>query len=164
MPVSHTLPTLPGPLPPGYLCSHSGPCSLGSTSLPPVPESRVCFLLRAFALAVLSVWNTASPDSPMALSLVSFWGPPNCHCISEAFPSYPICNIFPHKNWFYPQHCFILLHIALIFKFIFHWRIIALQRCPGFCCRTMWVINKYTDIPSLRSLPPTPLPPPWPTL
>ena len=50
-------------------------------------------------LVVLSVWNTASPDSLMALSLVSFWDLPNCHCIREAFPSYPICNIKWKWKW-----------------------------------------------------------------
>ena len=62
-------------------------------------EHWVCFLLRAFALTVLSVQNTASPDSLMALSLVFFWNLPNCHCIREAFPSYPICNIKWKWKW-----------------------------------------------------------------
>ena len=42
----------------------------------------------------------------------------------------------------------------------FNWRIIALQYCVGFCCATALVSRKYTYIPSLWSLPPTPLTPP----
>ena len=40
--------------------------------------------------------------------------------------------------------------------FICSWRIIAPQWCAGFHYRTMWISHKYTHIPSLLSLPPTP--------
>ena len=43
----------------------------------------------------------------------------------------------------------------IILKFIFHWMLIALQCCVGFCHRTMWISHKYTYIPSLLNLPPS---------
>ena len=41
------------------------------------------------------------------------------------------------------------------FKFIFNRRIIAFQRCVGFCCTMMWISCQYKYIPSLSSLPST---------
>ena len=41
-------------------------------------------------------------------------------------------------------------------KFIFNWRIIALQYCVGFCHTTTWISRKHTRIPTLLSLPPHP--------
>ena len=42
-------------------------------------------------------------------------------------------------------------------KFIFSWRITALQYCVGFCCISTWICHRYTHIPSLLKLPPIPL-------
>ena len=38
-------------------------------------------------------------------------------------------------------------------KFVFNWRIIALQCCIGFLCTTVWISCKYTCIPSFLNLP-----------
>jgi len=43
-----------------------------------------------------------------------------------------------------------------VFRFIFNWRIIALQYCVGFCHTTTWISRKHTRIPTLLSLPPHP--------
>ena len=45
--------------------------------------------------------------------------------------------------------------LAIIFKFIFNWRIIALHSCVGFCHTTMWISHKYTYVPSLLIIPPS---------
>ena len=37
-----------------------------------------------------------------------------------------------------------------------HWRVIALQCCAGFCYASVWISSKYTCIPSLWGLPPSP--------
>ena len=42
-------------------------------------------------------------------------------------------------------------------KFIFHWRIIALQCSVCFCYATTWISHRYKCVPSLLNLAPTPL-------
>ena len=44
--------------------------------------------------------------------------------------------------------------IFSFFKFIFNWRIIALQCCIGFCYATVRIGHQYTYVPSVLSLPP----------
>ena len=39
--------------------------------------------------------------------------------------------------------------------FLFNWRVIPLNCCVGFCCRTAQISHKYTDMPSLLRLSPT---------
>ena len=43
-------------------------------------------------------------------------------------------------------------------SFFFQWSITALQCCASFFCTTMWISWMYTYIPSLRNLPPIPVP------
>ena len=45
-------------------------------------------------------------------------------------------------------------------KFIFNWRIIALQCCIDFCLTTPWISHMFTCIPFLLNLPPKPHPTP----
>ena len=40
----------------------------------------------------------------------------------------------------------------------FNWRMIALQYWLGFCLITTWISHRYTYVPSLLNLPPTPTP------
>ena len=40
---------------------------------------------------------------------------------------------------------------GIFFKFIFNWRLIALQ-CVGFCCTTAWISHKYTHIPFIKTI------------
>ena len=49
-----------------------------------------------------------------------------------------------------------LASFFFFFFLIFNWRIIALQCCAGFCLTTMWISHKYTYIPFLLNLLPTP--------
>ena len=68
-------------------------------------------------------------------------------------------HFLSHKNprflKFFPEFYFIFLFFFHFLKFIFNWRVIALQYCIGFCCTTTWVNHKYTEISSFSSLPPT---------
>ena len=41
-------------------------------------------------------------------------------------------------------------------KFIFNWRITALQYCIGFCHTSTWISHRYTYVHSLLNLVPTP--------
>ena len=53
----------------------------------------------------------------------------------------------------------IIFFLFLTFlRFIFNWRIIALQCCAGFWC-AMWISHKYTHIPLPPESPLQPLPP-----
>ena len=45
-------------------------------------------------------------------------------------------------------------YLTFFFKFIFNWRVIALQYCAGFCC-TMWISHNYTYISLLPLEPPS---------
>ena len=45
-----------------------------------------------------------------------------------------------------------------LIHYTFNWRTIVLQRGVGFCYTTTWVSHRYTQAPSLVSLPPTSLP------
>ena len=55
-----------------------------------------------------------------------------------------------------PPECSI--YFCFVFKFIFNLRTIALHCCIVFCHTITWISRKYTYIPSLLNLPPTPNP------
>ena len=50
-----------------------------------------------------------------------------------------------------------------VFTLLFNWGIIALQCCVRFCYTTMWISSKYSSLPFLLSLSPTPIPSPCPS-
>ena len=52
--------------------------------------------------------------------------------------------------------CQLLCNIFKIL-FIFNWRITALQFCVGFCHTSVWISHRYTYVPFLLNLLPTPL-------
>ena len=52
--------------------------------------------------------------------------------------------------------CVCVCVCVCVFKFIFNWRIIALQYYVGFCHTTTWISLKYTHVPTLPNLPPYP--------
>ena len=43
-----------------------------------------------------------------------------------------------------------------LFDLFFNWGIIALQYCIHFCHTSTWISHRYTYVPSLLNLPPTP--------
>ena len=51
--------------------------------------------------------------------------------------------------------CFLLLLLLVfVIKFVFNWRIIALQYCVHFCQISTRISHRYTYVPSLLNLPP----------
>ena len=48
----------------------------------------------------------------------------------------------------------------LFLNLFFYWRIIALQNFISFCQTSTWISHRYTYIPSLMNLPPSPSPSP----
>ena len=67
------------------------------------------------------------------LSQTPTWPPTRC---VQSWKHY--CTFFYHQ----------------FFKFIFNWRITALQCCVGFCHMTTWISHQYTYVPSFLNLPP----------
>ena len=64
-----------------------------------------------------------------------------------------------HTSSFIRMLVMLLFYVLVMYSFssfIFNWRIIVLQCCFGFCHTTTWISHKYTYIPSLLNLPPTP--------
>ena len=62
-----------------------------------------------------------------------------------------ISEMFPNSN---------IGEVLEFLKFIFNWRIIALQRCFGFCHTSTCINHRYTYVPSLLNLPATSFHPP----
>ena len=63
-----------------------------------------------------------------------------------------------------PENCqdnVVVCEYFFFFKFVFNWKIFALQRCAGFCHMSTWISHRYTYVPSLLNLPLTshPIPP-----
>ena len=59
------------------------------------------------------------------------------------------------------QYCFcflLLLFLVFVIKFVFNWRIIALQYCVHFSQISTWISHRYTCVPSLLNLPLTSFP------
>ena len=46
----------------------------------------------------------------------------------------------------------------LFYLFVFNWKVIVLRHCVGFCHTPTWTSHRYTCVPSLRNLSPTPDP------
>ena len=84
------------------------------------------------------------------------FGFPFVSCVKLAHPSWTQNPVQSLGDWFWRQDTF--KHF-----FIFNWRTIDLQYCVGFCHTTLWIYHKYTYIPSLLNLPPSPhpIPPLW---
>ena len=64
------------------------------------------------------------------------------------------------KSW-HPFCLWIFFLILAFLKFVFYWRIIAIQNFVAFCQTSTWIRHRYTYIPSLLNLPPNPTPLGW---
>ena len=53
-----------------------------------------------------------------------------------------------------PCTFFLVVLLIYFFKFIFNWRIIALQYCVDYCHISAWIGHKYIYVRSLLNLPP----------
>ena len=78
---------------------------------------------------------------------------PNEEKICRFFP----CFLPPDRQAHEPMTLVLQLKgTVYILKFMFNWRMIALQYCVGFCRTSTWISHRYTYVPSLLNLLPTP--------
>ena len=82
-----------------------------------------------------------------------------CVCVCDCLICCLFLNFFSTLFYFtilyWFCHTLTWLFIVLICKFIFNWRIIALQYCVGLCHTSAWISHRHTYVPSL---PPHPTP------
>ena len=76
---------------------------------------------------------------------------------------YPCPSCFPHIEFslfcrMYGKHILCLFGLVWLLKFIFYWRIIALQNFIVFCQISTWISHRHTYNSSLLNLLPSPSP------
>lgn len=86
--------------------SHTKPASCSSRALSTLPSQGLC--------TVLSVWNAASPDVSMSLSLISFIRPDVSISEKPSLTTLYAIAYSPTKIRSYSQQYFILFHIIYL--------------------------------------------------
>ena len=96
--------------------------------------------------------DTLIPLSEASHSVVA-WPCSKLHLTGFLDPIFPQFTPSLFLCWFLKSPIFSCLFVFVL-KFIFNWRIIALQYCSGFCHVSAWMSHWYTYVPS--HLPPHP--------
>ena len=116
-----------------------------------------CIFQACFTNAQVSCKEMASSDKRLS-----------CSCLFSliaASPPSPFSYTFMVILWLPPAAqageaheciCCWLQKVSKLFILIFNWRIIALQCCVGFFHSSTRISHRYTYVPSLLNLPPTP--------
>ena len=99
----------------------------------------VIILARQLSLSLLPLFQNTFGFYPNLSSELQF--------LKSQIYSFLIISLLHFSCWWYGQ---------VFFFFNIFQRIIALQCCVVFCHTMIWISYKYTNIPSLLTLPPTP--------
>ena len=148
-------------------CSGWTPVLVGASGWPGAGEgTSECSLLGFASVVGLRVGGAGSYPCRARWGLgrkeVHDW----CHCsllkpVCRRPPIAEGCWDIRHTSSCWNHQLDTGLGFYFFLKFLFNWRIIALQYCVGFCSTSAWVSDGYTYVPSILNLPPTshPIPP-----